>query len=115
MNSLICCLEILSTGRADSEEGGLGKRVVLDLVKGRKHHIYFDNFFDSVSLLTTLQEKGLYGCGTARQNYKEYPEVLKCKGKSKRELATHGLVNTYSAHAYTCTYIAFHATPRIDS
>lgn len=84
------------TGRADSEEDGLGKRVVLDLVRqveGRKHHVYFDNFFNSVSLLTTLRAKGLYGCGTARQNYKGYPEILKCKGKSKRELARHGLVN----------------------
>ena len=91
----VCEVQVY-TGRADSEEHGLGKRVVLDLVsqlEGRKHHIYFDNFFNSVSLLTTLREKGLYGCGTARQNYKEYPEVLKIKGKSKRELATHGLVN----------------------
>ena len=84
------------TGRSDSAEGGLGKRVVLDLAKrleGKKYHLYFDNFFSSVSLLETLLGRGLYACGTARQNYRDFPETLKMRGKSKTEMERHGLVN----------------------
>ena len=47
------------TGKSDSAEGGLGKRVVLDLARrleGKKYHLYFDNFFSSVSLLNTAAE-----------------------------------------------------------
>jgi hypothetical protein len=67
------------TGRADGVQDGLGKRVVVDLsrrLEGLKYHLYFDNFFSSVSLLNTLLGKGLYACGTARQSYKEFPVAL---------------------------------------
>ena len=82
------------TGKSDSAEGGLGKRVVLDLARrleGKKYHLYFDNFFSSVSLLDTLLQKGIYAYGTARQNYRNFPEVLKMRGKSKGEMERHGL------------------------
>lgn len=81
-------------GKSDSAESGLGKRVVLDLAKrleGKKYHIYFDNFFSSVSLLETLLSMGIYACGTARQNYTDFPETLKMRGKSKSEMNRHGL------------------------
>jgi len=94
-NGYMCELQVY-TGKAESVEEGLGKRVVLDLARqleGKKYHLYFDNFFSSVSLLTTLREKGLYGCGTARQNYRDFPQVLKLSGRGKRELAKHGLIN----------------------
>ena len=81
------------TGKSDSAEGGLGKRVVVDLARrleGKKYHLYFDNV-SSVSLLDTLLQKGIYACGTARQNYRDFPEVLKMRGKSKGEMERHGL------------------------
>ena len=68
---------------------------MLDLTReleGKKYHLYFDNFFSSVSLLTTLLQKGLYACGTARQNYCGFPTVLKLNGKGKKELENHGLI-----------------------
>ena len=84
------------TGRSEGGEGGLATRVVLDLsrkLEGKKYHLYFDNFFTSVSLLTTLHQRGLYACGTARQNYRDFPTTLKLNGRGKRQLESHGLVN----------------------
>ena len=84
------------TGKSGVVEGGLGKRVVLDLARqleGKKYHIYFDNFFSSVSLLESLLQKGLYACGTARQNYRGFPTALKLDGRGKKELEKHGLNN----------------------
>ena len=86
----------MHTGKSDSAESGLGKRVVLDLARrleGKKYHLYFDNFFSSVSLLDELLGKGLYARGTARPNYRHFPDALKMGGKSQREMNRHGLSN----------------------
>ena len=83
------------TGRYESSEGGLGKRVVLDLSKrleGKKYHLYMDNFFSSVLLFETLLSKGVYACGTTRQNYSHFPQALKMKGKGKEEMQRYGLL-----------------------
>ena len=67
-NGYMCEVQVY-TGKSDSVEGGLGKCVVLDLARkleGKKYHLYFDNFFSSVSLLSTLLKRGLYACGSAR-------------------------------------------------
>ena len=93
-NGYMCEMQVY-TGRSESAESGLGKRIVLDLSErlvGKSYHLYFDNFFSSVSLLIALLEKGLYACGTARQNYKDFPPALKMNGKSKSEMEKHGLV-----------------------
>lgn len=94
-NGYMCEIQIY-TGKCESSESGLGKRVVMDLsekLHQKNYHLYFDNFFSSVSLLSELLIKRIYACGTARQNYKEFPSVLKLHGKSKRELSRHGLIN----------------------
>ena len=94
VNGYMCQVQIY-TGRGDSPEGGLGKRVVLDLSQKLEHknyHLYFD-FFSSVSLMSELLAKGIYACGTARQNYRDFPSTLKLQGKSKREQERHGLIN----------------------
>ena len=68
-NGYMCEVQVY-TGKSDSAESGLGKRVVLDLARRlerKKYHLYFDNF-PFVSLLDTLLGKGVYACGTARQN-----------------------------------------------
>ena len=92
-NGYMCEVQVY-TGKSDSAESGLGKRVVLDLARrleGKKYHLYFDNFFSSVSLLDALLGKRLYTCGTARQNYRDFPDTLKMSGKSQREMSRHGL------------------------
>ena len=94
-NGYMCEVQVY-TGKSGVVEGGLGKRVVLDLARrleGKKYHIYFDNFFSSVSLLESLLQKGLYACGTARQNYRGFPTALKLDGRGKKELEKHGLNN----------------------
>ena len=96
-NGYMCEVQVY-TGRSERAEGGLGRRVVLDLsqkLEGKHHHLYFDNFFSSVSLLDTLLQKGLYACGTARQNYRDFPGALKMKGKGKLEMESHGLRMRY--------------------
>ena len=58
----------------------LGEQVVLNLAKeyeNQYHHIFFDNFFSSVNLLSILLEKKTYACGTIRANRKEWPESFK--------------------------------------
>ena len=62
-------------------------------LEGKKYHLYFDNFFSSVSLLTTLLHKGIYACGTARQTSREFPAALKMRGKGKCEMEMHGLAD----------------------
>ena len=92
-NGYLCEFQVY-TGRDDRAEGGLGKRVVLDLsqrLEGKHHHVYFDNFFTSVDLLHTLRERGTYACGTVRQTSRGFPPALKVNGKGKRELERHGL------------------------
>ena len=68
-------------------EHHLGARVVKDLTKeleGKWHHVYFNNFFMSFSLLSDLEKSGIYGCGTARKDRRGFPEKLKtAKFKNK--------------------------------
>ena len=93
-NGYICEFQVY-TGKSDETEGGLGKRVILDLsqtLEGKNHHLYFDNFFTSVDLLQTLRDKGVYACGTVRQTSRGFPPALKLNGKGKRELERHGLL-----------------------
>ena len=60
----------------NSVEKGMGKRVVKDLtgdVKGKNHHVYFDNFFTSLDLVVDLEKDSIYSCGTARKDRKGFP------------------------------------------
>ena len=94
-NGYLCEFQVY-TWREERMQDSLGKRVVLGLshtLEGQGYHLYFDNFFTSVSLLSTLLSKGLYACGTTRQSYKGFPSELKMKGKGKAEMQRHGLVS----------------------
>lgn len=68
------------TGREGSAEKQLGQRVVKDLtrlLKGKNHHVFFDNFFTSEELLQDLLVDDIYACGTARKDLKGFPSELK--------------------------------------
>ena len=58
----------------------LGDRVVLALTqqfRDKNHVVYFDNYFSSLPLFETLENNGLYGCGTLRTNRKGFPAFVK--------------------------------------
>jgi hypothetical protein len=64
------------TGKTDSVESSLGKRVVLTLtnkIQGKYHRVFFDNFFTSLDLMEDLLKNKVYGCGTVRGNRKGLP------------------------------------------
>lgn len=79
----MCEIQIY-TSKGESSESGLGQREFfgpLPKLEPKNYHLYFDNFFSSVCLTSELLTKQIYACGTARQNYKEFPSVLKLQGK----------------------------------
>ena len=75
------------TGRKEDREVGLGAHVVKKLtenLKDKYHHVFFDNYFTSFRLLEDLEKDGIYGCGTARKDRKEFPAALKNPGLKTR-------------------------------
>ena len=68
------------TGRENSTETNLWAKLVKKLSRplvGGNYHLYFDNFFSSVSLFEDLVEDGLYTCGTFRKDWKGLPLAVK--------------------------------------
>ena len=71
INGYVSELEVYAGKTTEKGEKGLGKNVVeklTDKLKGKHHHIYFDNFFTSIPLLLSLTQNKLYGCGTMKSN-----------------------------------------------
>ncbi|XP_046984410.1 piggyBac transposable element-derived protein 3-like [Schistocerca americana] len=62
------------TGKVEGiVEKSLGERILRDMCKGlegKGYHVYFDNFFTSVSLLQKLKDDRLFACGTIRSHRK---------------------------------------------
>lgn len=76
-SSYVCEFQIY-TGKAQGTEKELGSRVVRDLTRklvGNNHHVYFDNFFTSVSLMIALKRKNIFACGTEKEDFQKaiYP------------------------------------------
>ena len=46
-------------------------------LRGKFHHVYFDNFFTSEQLMTELEKDGVYACKTARKDCRALPDQLK--------------------------------------
>ena len=66
-------------GRRVTAEKNLGVRVVKTLtaeLKGKGHHVFFDNFTNE-KLLQDLLADDIYSCGTARKDRKGFPPALK--------------------------------------
>ena len=52
---------------------GLGYDVVTKMIRpfmNKNHHVYFDNFFSSVTLLEHLETNDTYACATVRCNHR---------------------------------------------
>ena len=68
----------LYLGKKESREENLGPSVVLAQTESLKETyctIFFDNFFNSPSLIIKLFDKSLYGIGTARMDRKGMPKM----------------------------------------
>ena len=76
-SSYLCEFQIY-TGKTENPEKNLGARVVKDLTRqlvGGNHHVYFDNFFNSVPLLIELKNDKIFACGTVRSNCTRLPKT----------------------------------------
>ncbi len=94
-NGYVSSFQVYTGKDKETVEYGLGGRVVDTLTKeiyGTHRHIYFDNFFSSIDLLSSFGN-GLYGCGTLRSNRKGFPpqrkDVVKKGFTSKSESKTY--------------------------
>ena len=79
----------LYLGKKESREENLGPNVVLALtecLKDTQCTIFFDNLFNSPSLIIKLFDKGLYGIGTARMDKKG---MLKMKPEKQMKRGDH--------------------------
>ena len=86
-------------------ETQLGAKVVKSLtadLKGKGHHLYFDNYFSSVTLAEDLLDDDLYCIATTRSNRNKWPAQLKnisalnksmVRGEAKEVLSESGRVN----------------------
>lgn len=83
----VCQFQIYTGKVGVSVEKDLGKRVVTDLTRtlvGKGHHVFFDNFLNSVELQKQLQSELVFACGTVRKGRKNLPTNLKEESKMKR-------------------------------
>lgn len=94
-----CQFQIYTGKSENTAEKDLGARVVIDLTRdlvGMGHHIYFDNYFNSVALMKKLQSEMLYATGTVRQGRKDLPNDLSNnkmkRGESDWRVSKDGLV-----------------------
>ena len=79
-NGYFSRFEVYTGKKNNTTEHGLGARVVKTLtsdLKGKYHHVYFDNYFTSLKLLEDLEKDNTYACGTARKDRKGFPPQLK--------------------------------------
>ena len=75
------------TGKGEGRVEGLGAHVVKKLtedLKNKNHHVFFDNYFTSYQLLEDLEKEGIYGCGTASKDWRNFPAALKNPGLKER-------------------------------
>ena len=101
------------TGKEGSGEKQLGQRVVKDLtqhLKGKKHHIFFDNFFTSEQLLRDLADDNIYACGTARKDRRGFPPALKAV-KLKNRSALVCMWVWVCVHVYMCVCVCVCVCP----
>ena len=79
-NGFLKGIHVYTGATTGSTEHGLGASVVKQLsepLRGKGHHLYFDNFFSSVDLAQDLLKDQLYCVATTRINRKLWPSSLK--------------------------------------
>ena len=100
------------TGEEGSGQKHLGQGVVKYLIhhlKGKHHHVFFDNFFTSEELLRDLTKDNILAYGTPRKDRRGFPPSLKMAKLKNR--SAHGkcmIVECMSVyvhvHVHACMY-----------
>ena len=106
-NGYFSSFQVYTGKEGNTTEKGLGKRVVKDLtedLKGKHHHVYFDNFFTSLDLIVDLDKDGIYSCGTARKDRKGFPPALK-KPKLPNRCSVNIFVSLCERGSGKCRYM----------
>jgi len=78
--------DIYRGAEAGNTEGGITKRVVMNITKPLHHknyHVYMDNYFSSPNLYQELADVNLGACGTLRSNRVGVPPAIKNAKLSK--------------------------------
>ena len=73
----------------NNKDLGLGETVVLDISKKLRnsyYEIYFDNFFNSPTLVDKLFDKGVYCIGTVRTDRKNMAVLKKDKAMKRVDI-----------------------------
>ena len=80
-NGYVCEFEVyVGKPQGGQRETNLGSKVVKRLtrhLKGKNHHIYFDNYFNSVALISELLQDHIYACGTVKSNARGLPNEMR--------------------------------------
>ena len=61
-------------------------------IRGKNHHVFFDNLYTSVPLIKFLYTKQIYACGTIRSDKRIIPSFMRSKKQSK---LSRGVSKTY--------------------
>jgi hypothetical protein len=67
------------SGKSVERQGPLGEHVIWSMTRGlsmKFHHVYFDNFFTSPSIVERLLKDGIYCTGTLRTNRRGVPAEI---------------------------------------
>ena len=95
--------------KGNTTENNLGTRVVKTLtaeLKGKDHHVFFDNCFTNERLLQDLLADDIYSCGTARKDRKGIPPAMK-QGKLPNRYG-HIFLKYCSGHLIQNTQVQIH-------
>ena len=80
LNGFVCDLEVYTRKQRNGNlEQGLGHRIVRHLTRplvGKNHHVFVDNFFNSLALVEDLLRDQIYICGTIHKNRQGIPRAI---------------------------------------
>ena len=105
-NGFVCDLEVY-TGkqRNGNPEQGLGHRAVRNLTRplvGKNHHVFVDNFFNSLALVEDLFRDQIYICGTVHGNRQGIPRAIAPSTQSPVTSLRRVVIPSQREHCHYC-------------
>ena len=108
-NGYVCEFQVYvgKPGGNHGREKELGRKVVERLtthIRGKNHHVFFDNYFNSVVLHENLLANGIYGCGTVKSSAKSLPNQMRVtRGRKSGLRLQQGEAKTWQKNGITAT------------